>query len=95
MCRSVGRGGDSHYRRGPSGSGFEDGDAGTPDCQSGEHYHPHPKAGREAMVEAGPGPLGLCLVRGVTKVVRESKIWVANVGSHPVEIEENQVVAMG
>ena len=53
------------------------------------------RPGGTVMVEAGPGPLGLCLVRGVTEVVRESKIWVANVWSHPVEIEENQVVAMG
>ena len=45
------------------------------------------------IVEAGPGPLGLCPVRGVTKVEQDSQIWVANLRLHPVEIEENQVVA--
>ena len=33
-------------------------------------------------------------MRGVTELERDSKIWVANLASHPVEIEENQVVAM-
>ena len=42
------------------------------------------------MVEARPGPLGLCPVRGVSEVERDSKIWLANLGS---QIEENQVVA--
>ena len=46
-CRSVGRGGQSHYGRGPCGPGPKDDDAGTPDCQSGERYHPHPMAGRD------------------------------------------------
>ena len=45
------------------------------------------------MVEAGTGPLGLGPVRGVTEVKQDSKIWMANLGSHPVEIEENQVEA--
>ena len=45
------------------------------------------------MVEAWPGPLGLCPVQVVTKVEQDSKIWLANLGSHLVEIEENQVVA--
>ena len=45
------------------------------------------------MVEAGPGPLGWCPVRGVTEVEQDSQIWVANLRLHPVEIEENQVIA--
>ena len=44
------------------------------------------------MVEAGPSQLGLCLVRGVSEVEQDSEIWVANLGLHPVEIEENQVI---
>ena len=54
---------------------------------------PTPRPGGTVMGEAGPGLLGLCPVRGVTEVERDSKIWVANLGSHPVEVEENQVVA--
>ena len=48
MCLLVGRRGQRHYRRGPNGSGPKDDDAGTPDCQSGEHYYPHPKARGES-----------------------------------------------
>ena len=46
------------------------------------------------MVEIGPGPLGLCPVQGVAEVDRDTKIWLANLGSQPVEIEGEQVVAM-
>ena len=46
------------------------------------------------MVEAGPGPLGLCPVRGVAEVDRDTKIWLVNLGSLPVEIEGEQVVTM-
>ena len=40
----------------------------------GERYRmvsvivPDPRPGRMVMVETGPGPLGLCPVRGVTEV---------------------------
>ena len=54
---------------------------------------PTPRRGGMVMLEAGPGTLGLCLVRGVTEVEQDSQIWVANLGLHPVEIEENQVIA--
>ena len=46
------------------------------------------------MIEAGPGPLGLCQVRGVVKVEYDSRIWLANTGPQPIRIEENEVVAM-
>ena len=46
------------------------------------------------MVEAGPGPLGLCPVRGVAEVDRDTKICLVNLGSQPVEIEGEQVVTM-
>ena len=39
----VGRGGKSHNRRCPRGSGPEDYDAGTRDYQSGERHRPHPE----------------------------------------------------
>ena len=45
-------------------------------------------------VRAGPGPLGLCPVRGVVKVEQDSRIWLANTGPQPIRIEENEVVAM-
>ena len=46
------------------------------------------------MVEAGPSPLGLCPVRGVAEVDQDTKIWLAKLGSQPVEIEGEQDVAM-
>ena len=46
------------------------------------------------MIEAGPGPLGLCPVRGVVEVEQDSRIWLANTGPQPIRIEGNDVVAM-
>ena len=46
------------------------------------------------MIEMGPGPLGLCPVRGVVEVEKDSSIWLANRGTQPVRIEQNEVVAM-
>ena len=46
------------------------------------------------MVEAGPWPPGPCPVRLVAEEDRDTKIWLANLGSEPVEIEGEQVVAM-
>ena len=76
MCRSVCHGGQSHYGRGPCGSGPEEDEAGTPDCQSGERYHPHPKSVRDGDGGSRARSPGI----------------VPNLGSHQVEIEVNQVV---
>ena len=46
------------------------------------------------MIEMGPGPLGLCPVRGVVEVEQDSRIWLANTGAQPIRIEQNEVVAM-
>ena len=46
------------------------------------------------MIETGPGPLGLCPVRGVVEVEKDSSIWLANTGTQPIHIEQNEVVAM-
>ena len=46
------------------------------------------------MIETGPGPLGLCPVRGVVEVEQDSRIWLANTGPQAIRIEENEVVAM-
>ena len=40
---------------------------------------PTPKARGTVMIEMGPGPLGLCPVRGVVKVEKDSSIWLANI----------------
>ena len=45
------------------------------------------------MIEMGPGPLGLCPVRRVVEVEKDSSIWLANTGTQPVRIEPNEVVA--
>ena len=55
---------------------------------------PTPISGGTVMIEAGPGPLGLCPLRGVVKVEQDSRIWLANMGSQPIRIEGNKVVAM-
>ena len=41
-----------------SGPGPNDDDAGTPDGQSGEHCHPHPKAGRDGDGGSRAWPTG-------------------------------------
>ena len=46
------------------------------------------------MNEMGPGPLGLCPVRGVFEVEKDIRIWLANTGMQPIRIEQNKVVAM-
>ena len=46
------------------------------------------------LIEMGPGPLGLCPVRGVVEVEKDSTIWLANTGTQPIRIEQNKVVAM-
>ena len=46
------------------------------------------------MIEAGQGPLGLCLLRGVVEVEQDSRIWLANTRPQPIRIEGNEVVAM-
>ena len=46
------------------------------------------------MIEMEPGPLGLCPVRGVVEVEKDSSILLANTGTQPVTIEPNEVVAM-
>ena len=46
------------------------------------------------MIKMGPGPLGLCPVPGVVEVEKDSSIWLANTGTQPILIEQNEVVAM-
>ena len=55
---------------------------------------PTPRARGTVMIEMGPGPLGLCPVRGVFEVEKDSSIWLANTGTQPIHIEQNEVVAM-
>ena len=55
---------------------------------------PTPRSGGTVMIETGPGPLGLCLVRRVVEVKQDSRIWLANTGPQPIRVEENEVVAM-
>ena len=55
---------------------------------------PTPGARGTVMIELGPGPLGLCPVRGVVEVEKDSSIWLANTGMQPIRIEQNEVVAM-
>ena len=46
------------------------------------------------MLEAGPGLLGLCPVRGITEINQETKGWLVNSGLRPIEVAEGQVVAL-
>ena len=55
---------------------------------------PTPRARGTVMIKMGPGPLGLCPVRGVVEVEKDSSIWLANTGTQPIHIEQNEVVAM-
>ena len=48
---------------------------------------PTPRARGTVMVDQGPGPLGLCPVRGIVEVEQDSNIWLANTGSQPIQIE--------
>ena len=45
---------------------------------------PTPRAQGTVMVDQGPGPLGLCPVRGIVEVEQASNIWLANPGSQPI-----------
>ena len=51
-----------------------------------------PTPGARGMM--GPGPLGLCPVRGVVEVEQDSRIWLANTGVLPIRIEQKEVLAM-
>ena len=53
-----------------------------------------PGARGTVMIEMGPGPLGTCPVQGVVEVEKDSSIWLANTGTQPIRIEQNEVVAM-
>ena len=55
---------------------------------------PTPRARGTVMVDQGPGPLGLCPVRGIVEVEQDSNIWLANTGSQPIQIDKNEVVAL-
>ena len=46
------------------------------------------------MLEEGPSPLGLCPVRGVAEVNKDTTIWLANSGPRPMEVAPDQVVAL-
>ena len=46
------------------------------------------------MVDRGPGPLGLCPVRGIVEVEQASNIWLANPGSRPIQLDGDEVVAL-
>ena len=45
---------------------------------------PTPRACGTVMLDGGPGPLGLCPVRGIVEVEQASNIWLANPGSQPI-----------
>ena len=55
---------------------------------------PTPRARGTVMIDPGPGPLGLCPVRGIVEVKQDSNIWLANTGSQPIQIDRDEVVAM-
>ena len=55
---------------------------------------PTPRAGGTVMIDPGPGPLGLCPVRGIVEVEQDSNIWLANTRSQPIQIDKDEVVAM-
>ena len=55
---------------------------------------PTPRAQGTVMIDPGPGPLGLCLVRGIVEVEQDSNIWLANTGSQSIQIDKDEVVAM-
>ena len=55
---------------------------------------PTPRARGTVMIDPGPGPLGLCPVRGIVEVEQDSNFWLANTGSQPIQIDKDEVVAM-
>ena len=55
---------------------------------------PTPRARGTVMIETGPRPLGQCPVREVVEVEQDSSIWLANTGTQPIHIEQDEVVAM-
>ena len=55
---------------------------------------PTPRACGKVMVDRGPGPLGLCPVRGIVEVEQASNIWLANPGSQPIQLDGDEVVAL-
>ena len=55
---------------------------------------PTPRARGTVMVDRGPGPLGLCPVRGIVEVEQASNIWLANPGSQPIQLDGDEVVAL-
>ena len=55
---------------------------------------PTPRARGTVMIDPGPGPLGLCPVRGIVEVEQDSSIWLANTGAQPIQINKDEVVAM-
>ena len=55
---------------------------------------PTPRARGSVMIDPGPGPLGLCPVRGIVEVEQDNSIWFANTGPQPIQIEKDEVVAM-
>ena len=80
--------------RNPCSSGCGTGNPGTAYRHTSASGRPHPKLGGTVMIETGPGPLGLCPVRGVVKVEQDNRIRLANTGPQPIRIVENEVVAM-
>ena len=55
---------------------------------------PTPRARGTVMIDPGPGPFGLCPVRGIVEVEQDSSIWLANTGTKLIHIEKDEVVAM-
>ena len=55
---------------------------------------PTPRARGTVMVDQGPGPLGLCPVRGKVEVEQASNICLANPGSQPIQLDGDEVVAL-
>ena len=50
--------------------------------------------GETVILEEGPGPLGMCPMRGVAEVNQDTTIWLANSGSRPAAEAQYQVVAL-
>ena len=72
--------GEGGNRRDPGGPGRGIGDAGTAHHLPSKGDRSDSPGRGTVMVDQGPGPLGLCPVRGIVEVEQASNIWLANPG---------------
>ena len=87
------RGEDDHGGD-PGGPSRGTGDAGTACRHPGEGDRSDSPGLRDGDGGPGPGPLGLCPVRGIVEVKQASNIWLANPGSQPIQLDGDEVVAL-